>query len=35
MNTGKTYLSILLTVGVAVALSSCGGQDEIYKEWVK
>lgn len=35
MNTGKTYLNILLTVGVAVALSSCGGQDEIYKEWVK
>lgn len=35
MNTGKTYLSILLTVGVAVALFSCGGQDEIYKEWVK
>lgn len=28
-------MSILLTVGVAVALSSCGGQDEIYKEWVK
>lgn len=35
MNTGKTYLNIFLTVGVAVALSSCGGQDEIYKEWVK
>lgn len=35
MNTEKTYLNILLTVGVAVALSSCGGQDEIYKEWVK
>ena len=28
-------MNIFLTVGVAVALSSCGGQDEIYKEWVK
>lgn len=32
----KNILSgILTTACVAVALVSCGGQDEIYKEWVK
>ena len=35
MNMRKASLNILLAVGAAIALSSCGGQDEIYKEWVK
>ena len=30
-----TKSNILLAVGAAFALVSCGGQDEIYKEWVK
>ncbi len=28
-------MEILTAAGIAVALASCGGQDEIYKEWVK
>ena len=28
-------LNILFATGAAIALASCGGQDEIYKEWVK
>lgn len=35
MNIRNTSLNILLAVGTAIALVSCGGQDEIYKEWVK
>ena len=35
MNKKITKSNILLAVGAAFALVSCGGQDEIYKEWVK
>ena len=35
MNIKNISLGILTAAGIASALVSCGGQDEIYKEWVK
>lgn len=35
MNMKNFALNILFATGAAIALASCGGQDEIYKEWVK
>ena len=35
MNMNKIAFNILTVPVLAVLAVSCGGQDEIYKEWVK